>query len=347
LSKACQWVVSGPATLVGAPVYTTDITKYEEMEGTMYIDAPAFNIIRSAGKPGAIKVRVLSPGLASAEVVISATKAPKSAGTAIVEPPLPETKRQPVAREGGVAKRSTAAMEEMKGVSEDIQLAATSREDYARQIERFLREKNPGLDFSGPEFRAVVAAFASLLDNNHGSLARDGFNFIAGFFNDCRQITRPIAALNLPALFKQSLREYYARVIIRQGEAKDADAEMRWLASLPDGKVVVAGGPSSPARETGVLCTDRADLEAMVTLAVAEFRKVDKDRKAALLNLVATLNPRVARQAVRTGGEKVDGVRQKTIEMFTYAVAPGQPVLVPDLKFLDNATRKARTKESY
>ena len=42
----------------------------------MYIDAPVFNIIRSAGKPGAIEVRVLSPGLASAEVCITATAAP-------------------------------------------------------------------------------------------------------------------------------------------------------------------------------------------------------------------------------------------------------------------------------
>jgi hypothetical protein len=264
--------------------------------------------------------------------------------TAIVEPTLPETQRQPVACEGGVTKRSTAIMEEMKGVSEDIQLTATSREDYARQIERFLREKNSVLDFNGPEFGAVVSAFAALLENNHGSLVRDDFNFIAGFYNDCRQITRPIAVLKLPAVFKQSLREYYARVIIRQGEAKDADAETRWLASLPDGKVVVAGASAGAPREPGVLYVEKPDLEAMVTLAQPDFRNVNKDRKAAMIEVIASLNPNVQREAVRSGGEKVDGVRQKTIETFMHTVAPGQPALVPDLKYLEDATRTARKK---
>lgn len=338
-TNTLQWSVSGPATLVGPPVYSTDTDKYEAKEGTMYIDCPTFNIVRSTGKPGEIKLRVLSPGLASTEIRILATTVPEDASTAIVEPSLPGTDRQPVARESHDVKRDHVAAQEMNEVSQDLLLSAVSLEDYARKINEFLREKNPTLDFAAPEYQAVVLAFAALLQNNRGSLVRDDFNFTVGFYNDCRQITREIGTLEVPPLFKRALRAHYARVMIEQGEAKDYDAEARWLASLPMGKLVVCGMPDDTAREPNVLYTDRPDLTAIVTLALPAFNRLNSDRRAAMLDIVCALNPSVERRVVRTGGEKVNGVRQKTVETVSYEVARNQPVLVPSMKYLEEQIR--------
>jgi hypothetical protein len=87
-TNTLQWSVSGPSKLVGAPVYSTDIDKCEAAEGTMYIDAPAFNLIRGTGRPGQIKVRVRSPGLASAEVLLTATAPSVAPDLAVTQPAL-------------------------------------------------------------------------------------------------------------------------------------------------------------------------------------------------------------------------------------------------------------------
>ncbi len=157
-----QWTVSGPATLVGPAVYSTDTDKHEAMEGTMYIDAPTFNIIRSTGKPGEIKVGVLSPGLASAEVVIAAAAAPRDISTAIVEPPLPEGQRRPVAREDNVTKppepasakkktRRTSAPDARRaetGQKAITPAVATREQQWRKQIcdNFFVPEPLPALD---------------------------------------------------------------------------------------------------------------------------------------------------------------------------------------------------------
>ena len=102
-----------------------------------------------------------------------------------------------------------------------------------------------------------------------------------------------------------------------------------------------AGGP----REPGVLYSEQTDLAGLVALALPEFKEVEPARRPVLLDAVCALNPWVQRQAVRSGGEKVDGVRQKTTESFSYQVPSGQPVLVPDLKWLaERAGRRNGTE---
>lgn len=57
------WKVEGPATLVGPAVYESDFYKKMEKEGTLYIDMPVSNVIRSNGEAGTIKVSVFSEGI--------------------------------------------------------------------------------------------------------------------------------------------------------------------------------------------------------------------------------------------------------------------------------------------
>src|SRR5208282_5868587 len=111
--------------------------------------------------------------------------------------------------------------------------------------------------------------------NNHGNLIRDDFNFTVGLYNDCRQITRQIDNLKLPGLFKQSLRENYAHAIIEKGMRKNYDAETRWLRSLPQGKLVVAGVADDPTNEVDLLFTDKTDLESVLSVALPEFTNFD------------------------------------------------------------------------
>jgi hypothetical protein len=178
-----------------------------------------------------------------------------------------------------------------------------------------------------------------LLQKNHGSLIRDDFNFTVGFYNDCRRITRQIDTLKLPELFKQSLREYYAQAMIQHGEAKDYNNESRWLASLPEGKLVIAGTSAGGVHDPDLLFTDKPDLEAMLTLALPEFKNLDDARKAALLESVRAINPNVKRKIVHSGGGKVDGIRQKVKETTSYEVVKGQPILIPSMQYLENASR--------
>ncbi|MGH7952370.1 MAG: DUF4982 domain-containing protein, partial [Limisphaerales bacterium] len=349
-TNTIYWSVSGPATLVGAPVYQTDIAKDQASDGTMYICAPTLNIIRSSGKPGEITVRVQSPGLASAEISIMATAPPKNAGDAIIQPPLPQTERKPVAHENGASENQEVVVQEMKDISEDLLLKGSDLADYSNQIDNFLRAKNPEIDFDSPEYRAVVSVFARLLQHNHGSLVRDDFDFIAGLYNNCRQITRQIDALKIPARFKKSLREFYARAMIVQGEAKDFATETRWLKSLPDGKLVIVGRASSPsngqdARSTNVIYTDNDGFEKMVALALPEIKNESAPEKPKILNAVWSLNPNVRRTVTTSGGEKIGGVRQKKIETVTYNVAKGRPILVPDMNYLAEVIRNSRKEK--
>jgi hypothetical protein len=91
--------------------------------------------------------------------------------------------------------------------------------------------------------------------------------------------------------------------------------------------------------------TAPADLAVVVALALPEFQKLDTARTSALLDVVCTLNPWVNRRVIRSGGEKVDGVRERTTEAVRYDVAAGQPILVPDMSYLEAHAAKGRSRE--
>ena len=65
-----RWSVSGPATLVGAAEYVSQFDDLSAKTGTLYIDAPVSNVIRSTGEPGVITVTVGADGLPDATIQI-------------------------------------------------------------------------------------------------------------------------------------------------------------------------------------------------------------------------------------------------------------------------------------
>jgi hypothetical protein len=132
--------------------------------------------------------------------------------------------------------------------------------------------------------------------------------------------------------------------MIEQGRAKDYSIETKWLAALPQGQVVVAGPAAK--REPGILYAERPDLDAMVALAVPEFKTIPPGEKSVLLDALCVVNPNIKRRLIKSGGKKVDGVRQKVTTASTYEVAVGKPILVPSLKDLERLGRKERDQVS-
>ncbi len=330
-----EWTVSGPARLVGPPLYASDTSKDEAADGTMYIDAPAFNIVRSLGTPGPIKVRVQSPGLAPAEVVIDAAALRDDSAGSIIEPAGRDGKRQPVKQESKRTERAGNYATEMKAASEDIRIQGANLEEYTARIDQLIRTMNPHLDFTAPEYRAVVFVFAGLLQKNAGLLVRDDFNFIAGFYNDCRCITSRVEQMQRPPVFIRSLREYYARTIITEGRTVDCNGEIGRLASLPAGQVVVAGTPAATAPEAGVTYAGQTDLGAILTLIRPEFRQVAAGQKQRLLKTLRALNPQVTGPSdgsPETG--RADG-SSPGLNLTAREIARGAVVLVPSLEILE------------
>lgn len=280
-TNTITWTVTGPATLVGPEVYATDINKTEALDGTMYIDAPVNNLVRSTGQAGVIRVSALASGLASGVVELQAVApAPRPAGP-IVEPALDARARQPVARSQAAGK-SEAAPQEMAAATEDLELKGTVAQDFARQLEPLLRRRNPKLDLAAAEGQAVLRVFARHLEVNKGSLVRDDYNFTVAHFNDCRRITRPIGEMKLPEPFKKGLIEYYAETMIVQGDEKNYQTERQRLQAIPaKGQVVI---------------TAQTDLAKIVSEVNPGFAALGDAKREAFLARVAAFNPYVTRR---------------------------------------------------
>jgi beta-galactosidase len=83
-----SWKVEGPAKLVGPEKYLSERDKHEEMFGTMYIDVPVSNVIRSTGDEGLIKVTVMSPGIIKNSITIKAKKKNGLTDVGFVQQPI-------------------------------------------------------------------------------------------------------------------------------------------------------------------------------------------------------------------------------------------------------------------
>jgi beta-galactosidase len=97
--NSLTWSVSGPGVLVGPDRYESDAAKDRAATGTMYIDTPVSNVIRSTTTPGTIRMSVSSPGLRSAEIAIISQKLRPQGASFVVEPPLRDEGRSTLRRD--------------------------------------------------------------------------------------------------------------------------------------------------------------------------------------------------------------------------------------------------------
>ena len=72
----------------------------------------------------------------------------------------------------------------MSEITKDYDFRANTRQGYQEQIERFVRERNGGVDFSSKANRAFIERIVTLVQERHGHLVADDYNFNVRALNE-------------------------------------------------------------------------------------------------------------------------------------------------------------------
>ena len=330
-TNTIKWKVEGPATLTGPSVYESDIGKHHQMEGVWYMDMPVSNIIRSTGKPGKILVKVMASGLASASADIEAVEI-KADNSVITEPVLTDEGRRPVTRATLNINRLDNVPQVLKLTGDDFNIIASDKKGFALNMRDYILKNNSLADTGTVEFKVLTDILASQLVNNNGRMIADDYNFNVEHYNNCRLIGGYIKSTKLPALFQEGLRNYYADVIIRRGNEKDAGEEMNWLNWIPSGGTVLISqtGPVS-AGIKGAMVTGKQELADIIAVVYPAFRNFSDEGRERALIFISKMNPYIhvsAASEQNTEGDK------SIITKITYTAEKEKPILIPLLKFI-------------
>lgn len=329
-NNTLKFHVEGPAALVGPDVYISDRDKHEEYEGTMYIDAPVINLIRAVGKTGTVTVTASATGLRSAsatvEVVDYVDPAPLPG---ITEPRLSWEGRQHVAVNASQANFVTAP-EEMRLFPGEVSFPIARQQEFRALTQAFIKEQNPGIDTSTPEFRYMLDAFSTILAStarytgDRGYIVADDYNFIAGQYNVSRAITKHLASKQLPEAYVDYMTNYYAKMIVRDGKDMNYMAVCELIDRIPEGGEAVWTGEKSAAKELRTV--EGTDLKAIAALVRPELGTLDKDAQKRAYKLITAINPSVTFKSIRNKKTKT--------RTDSYTVKPNSVVLIPEFKAL-------------
>ncbi len=326
VNKSLKWFVSGPAKLIGPDIYESADIKPESREIVRYKELPVSNMIRSTGKPGKITVRVSASGLESGVADIE-TKSSERDNSVIQETALNNENRMAVARKQLGFTRLEEVPAEIMMTKDDISFSAGSKAAYKKLIKDHIYSKNKTVDTTSVEFRTLVDVLANQLFNNSGRLSSDDYNFNTDHYNNCRLIAGYITATKLPPLFKETLSEYYANSLIKQGNVKDAGDEMNWLNWIPSGGTVVINndGGRMPAVK-GAVMTDKTELSDLISVVHPTFSKFSDEAKDRALTFISNMNPYIHAKSAGNGIDETTPL--------VYEAEKGRPVLIPLLKFI-------------
>jgi hypothetical protein len=330
-TNTIRWSVTGPATLVGPSSYESDINKYQEMGGVWYMDMPVSNVIRSIGKPGTIHVTVSASGLSSGSFDIEAEEI-KPDNSFITESVLDDKIRVPVTRPFFIVARLEEIPREIKLTYDEFKITPSDIKGYVKTIRDYILKDNPATDTATVEFRSLINLFASQLSNNNGRLIADDYNFCVSHYNNCRLISGYINATKLPPLFKETLKKYYADIIIRQGSEKNAGDEMNWLNWIPSGgTVVVSQEGSTPAWPKGTIVTNKTELYELITIVYPVFAKYSDEAKDRAITFISKMNPYIKVTEISDQSREGD---QAKVTKISYTAEKGKPILIPLIKFI-------------
>ena len=182
------------------------------------------------------------------------------------------------------------------------------------------------------EFITLVNLFGNQIFNNGGTLSAADYNFNIDHYNNCRLISGFISKTKLPPLFKESLRRHYSKLIISQGNEKNAGDEMNWLNWIPSGGIVViVPDETTGTSQKGIVFTKMTGLQDIIKVVYPQFAKFSQDARERALIFISKMNPSVHVSFLNETGnspvaDQVNGV--------TYIVEKGQPILIPEYKFI-------------
>jgi hypothetical protein len=337
-----KWSVKGPATLVGPENYVSNIDKNEEMDGTMYIDAPVANLVRSTGEAGDIIVTVQSPNLSSASITIHASPA-KYLAKEIIEKPLAKTDRQKVAVNPDYASASVAKVPEvMKQSFDEFHYPGKGKSFYTAFISKYMLGKNRSVDSNSIEFKALVELFSSHMLNNDGRLVADDYNFNIDHFNKAMYLGAVVDNTALPALFKSSLKKAYTAELITKGIEKNLEKEKKKIGSMPiKGTLVMVGAEKK--QDVSVKVFHSSALDEII-------REVYKDSlndqsSLAVKSFLAGINPFISETIINS---QVRGEERKITQL--YKITENEILWFPDLSKMPKSSavkeKKSKTKNA-
>ena len=326
-----RWKVSGPAKLVGPDYFVSYADSNRKPEDGWYTEMPATNVLRSNGIPGKIMVTVFSSGLASGSCEIEASES-KPDNTIIIEPVLSDAGRKPVVLNSLHTERLDEVPREIAPASVDFKLNQPDKQGYVKIMRDIIKKNNPLADTLSIEFITLVNLFGNQIFNNGGTLSAADYNFNIDHYNNCRLISGFISKTKLPPLFKESLRRHYSKLIISQGNEKNAGDEMNWLNWIPSGGIVViVPDETTGTSQKGIVFTKMTGLQDIIKVVYPQFAKFSQDARERALIFISKMNPSVHVSFLNETGnspvaDQVNGVN--------YIVEKGQPILIPEYKFI-------------
>jgi hypothetical protein len=326
-----RWKVTGPAKLIGPDYYVSYADSNRKTEEGWYEEMPATNIIRSNGVAGKIMVTVFSSGLASGKCEIEATEVSPD-NTVINEPVLSDAGRKQAARKSLFTERLDDVPMAIAPASEDFNFNHADKQGYVKIMRDYIKKNNPSADTISIEFKTLVNLLGNQLFNNKGSVSAADYNFNIDHYNNCLLISGYISKTKLPPLFKESLKKHYSKLMISEGNEKNAGDEMNWLNWIPSGGIVViVPDETSGTAVKGVVYTKQTALPDIIKVVYPQFAKFSPEARERALIFISKMNPSV--QVIfsditsNTPGEV--GVNE-----VTYSAEKGQPILIPEYKFI-------------
>ncbi|HEX7845359.1 MAG TPA: DUF4982 domain-containing protein, partial [Chitinophagaceae bacterium] len=306
-----RWEVSGPATLVGPSVYESDFYKNMEMEGTLYIDMPVSNLIRSTGKPGVITVRVFAAGIAAGEITLEAVADESLAGD-IQSIPLTDVGREIVTQNPKQVRMLPATYPVViKHSNTAIVSSSTSVSVLRKLVEKNLSENNTiGISVDGLD--ALLNKLTQAAVNSKGKLSAASINYHISNYNRFAYLLTALNERSLPDQLKKDWKEYYATELIIKGNDPDLLAEKNKIASIPANATIVIAANN--------------DVASLVAQANKSFAGWSDEKKESYLYKLSELNPWVYRSSSWTGDSKLKTKK----EVIVYSVTPGKAVVLPE-----------------
>lgn len=323
-----RWEVTGPATLVGPPVYQSDFYKNMEMDGTLYIDMPVSNVIRSTGEPGEIVVKVYATGLVAGVVTIKA-EATSVEPSGIIQPKLIRSNDRKLAQSPKHASYISVPVPEIiRKNKTGIDLSGKTGPRYSSFISTEMTKANPAFNPSLPGYQSFLDILERSATHGNGKIKVEELNYHIDNYNRFLYLAGEISKTGLPDVFKKDLESYYAEELITNGNEIDPGAEAKKIVALPASAPVIVTGSKRTTGDENIVYITGTDIHEIVMSTSKRYNSLTKEEKENYLTYLSSINPWLRRRTYKTGDSKL-GTKASVSE---YTIIPGKAILLPEIK---------------
>lgn len=220
---------------------------------------------------------------------------------------------------------------------EAITVPGDTLTDYKRVFIGYFKAQYPGIENDTVGFRSLIESLARKTERHNGTIR--GYSFLKSLelYNLYAEIAAHVDGLSLPARFRESLKEYYARDIIMDARTYSLDVEKikARLSGLPD------DGRAVQLKEGQDL------LYYIVAGQYHWFKSLDSKDQLRALQFVDGMNPHIDAGTSRDSPERVGAVArylgeggERTLQTKYRVDAAGSYMLFPSDRTLRRMLEK-------